>query len=117
MEFRFKDIPEGFFKAKLTRIKKENGAWGPYLRFIFTIIEEGEITDYKFSGLVKPTSLKQSKFYRWVTNILGYPPGDTFCTQGLIGKECKVFLARQNNYYTIIDVYSIPGERETFGVD
>lgn len=117
MEFIFKDIPEGFFKAKLTRIKKENGAWGPYLRLIFTIIEEGELTDYRFSGLVKPTSLKQSKFYRWITNILGYPPDDTFCTRDLIGKECKVFLARQNDYYTIIDVYSISGQIETFGVD
>ena len=108
MEFVFKEIPEGFLKAKLSRIKKENGAWGPYLRLIFTIIEEGELIDYQFCGLVKPFPLKHSKFYRWVSNILGYPPGDRFCTQDLIGKECKVFLAKQNNYYTVIDVSTKP---------
>lgn len=104
MEFIFKDIPEGFFKAQLSHIKEANGAWGPYLRLTFAIIEEGEFTDYKFYGFVKPVLLKQSKFYRWVTNILGYPPGHNFCDQDLIGKECKVFLAKQNNYYTVIDV-------------
>ena len=106
MEFIFKDIPEGFFKAKLSQIKKANGVWGPYLRLTFTIIEEGELTDYKFCGLVKPILLKQSKFYRWITNILGYPPDHKFCAQDLIGKKCKVFLAKRNNYYTVIDISS-----------
>lgn len=106
MEFIFKDIPEGFFKAELSQIREANGAWGPYLRLIFTIMEEGALTDYKFSGLVKPNLLKQSKFYRWVSNILGYPPSHKFCARDLIGKECKVFLAKQNNYYTVIDVSS-----------
>lgn len=104
MEFIFKEIPEGLLKARLLQIKKAEGAWGPYLRLVFTIIEEGELTDYKFSGMVKPIPLKQSKFYRWVTNILGYPPDDKFCTQDLIGKECMVYLCKQNNYYTVLDV-------------
>ena len=93
-------------KPNFLEIKKANGAWGPYLRLTFTIIEEGELTDYKFCGLVKPILLKQSKFYRWVTNILGYSPDHKFCARDLIGKKCKVFLAKRNNYYTVIDISS-----------
>lgn len=74
MEIIFKDIPRGFFKARVSEIKEGRGAYGFYLRFIFTIIEEGELNHYKFSGKKTPTPIKQSKFYRWVTNILGEAP-------------------------------------------
>ena len=103
MEFIFKDIPEGFLKAKVAQIKKENGLYGPYLRLIFTIIEPGEFFDYKFSGIVQPTHLKQSKFYRWISNILGYQP-DTVSSTDIIGKQCLVCLAKHNNYYSITHV-------------
>jgi hypothetical protein len=43
MEFLFTDIPEGFFKAKLSQIKKEKGTFGQYLRLTFIITEEGKL--------------------------------------------------------------------------
>jgi hypothetical protein len=110
MEFVFSDIPEGFFKAKVCRIKKENGAFGQYLRITFTIIQEGELSHYKFSGIVKPTPLKQSKFYRWISNILGYSPDHVISTDDIIGKECFVYLARHNNYYYVTDVSMSPDD-------
>ena len=104
MEVLFKDISKGLFKARVSEIKEGNGIYGPYLRFIFTIIEKGELVHYRFSGIVKPISLKQSKFFRWVTNILGHQPEDTFHTEDMIGKECLVYLAKQNDYYAVMDV-------------
>ena len=104
MKIMFKDIPAGSFKAKVSDIKEEKGAYGPYLRITFTITEKGELDHYRFSGLVKPTSLRQSKFYRWVRNILGEDPGDMFCTKDMLGKECIICLSRQNNYYSVKDV-------------
>jgi hypothetical protein len=108
MEFVFNDIPEGFFKARVSQIKKENGIFGQYLRITFTIIEEGQLNHYTFSGIVKPILLKQSKFYRWISNILGYSPDHKISTQDIIGKECFVYVARQNNYYCVIDVSTSP---------
>jgi len=104
MEFVFSDIPEGFFNARLSQVKKENGSFGQYLRLTFTITENGQLNQCKFSGIVKPTPLKQSKFYRWVTNILGYPPEDTLRSEQIIGQECMVYLAKNKDFYTVIDV-------------
>lgn len=111
MEFVFTDIQEGFFKAKLSQIKKENGSFGQYLRLTFTITENGQFYQCKFSGIVKPTPLKQSKFYRWITNILGYPPDGTLRSEDIIGQECMIYLAKQKNFYTVIDV-SMKSEEE-----
>lgn len=110
MEFVFKDIPEGFFKAKVSDVKQEYGVYGPYLRLIFTVIDEGELNHCRFSGIVKPIPLKQGKFYRWITNILGYNPDYKFCTKDIIGKECRIYLAKQKNFYSVIDVSEIPTE-------
>lgn len=110
MEFVFKDIPEGFFKAKVADVKQENGKYGPYLRLIFTVTDEGELNNCRFSGLVKPIPLRQGKFYRWITNILGYKPDYKFCTKDIIGKECRIYLAKQKNFYSVIDVSEISAE-------
>ena len=104
MNIIFKDIPDGFFKAKVADVIEADGPYGCYLRIIFTIIQEGELNHYRFSGIIKPTALKPSKFYRWVTIILGAEPDDTFLTHDLIGKECLVYLTKQNNYYTVKEV-------------
>lgn len=112
MEFIFKDINEGFFKAKLSQIKKANGKYGRYLRLIFTIIQEGELYNCRFCGIVKPNPLKHSKFYRWITNILGYEPSHKIATEDIIGKECLIYLAKQNNYYSVIDVSTNPDSDE-----
>lgn len=104
MKIAFTDIPIGFFKAKVSDIKEEKGAFGPYMRIVFTVIEKGDMNHYRFSGIVKPTPLKQSKFYRWIKNILGQEPQDVFCTNDMIGKECLICLSKQNNYYFVIDV-------------
>jgi len=107
MNIIFKDIPEGFFRAKVSEIKEKKGSFGPYLHITFTITENGELAHLRFSGLVKPTPLKQSKFYRWIKNILGKEPSDIFCTQDIIGKECLIYLSKQDKYYFVKDVSSI----------
>jgi len=107
MEIIFKVIPDGFFKAKVAEIIEKNGPYGCYLRIIFTIIQEGDLAHYRFSGFIHPTALKPSKFYRWVTNILGTEPDTTFRTQDMIGKECLVYLTKHNNYYSVKEVAKI----------
>lgn len=108
MQCIFKDIPEGFFRAKLSEIKEEHGTYGPYLRLIFTIIDKGELEHFRFSGIVQPIPLKQSKFHRWITNILGQQPQFQFSTEDILGKECLVYLAKKNNYYSVVDVSMKP---------
>ena len=107
MEFVFTDIPERFFKAKVSQIKKQNGSFGQYLRITFTITENGLLNQCKFAGIVKPNPLKHSKFYRWITNILGYPPNGTLRSEDIIGQECLIYLAKQKNFYTVTDVAMI----------
>lgn len=106
MQINFKDIPGGFHKARLSDIKEETNIYGQYLKLIFTI-SEGELSHYRFSGLIKPTPIKQSKFYRWVTNILGKEPDDQFCTEDMIDKECKVLLAKRKRFYIVTEVHML----------
>ena len=108
MNILFKDIPNRFIKAQVSEIKEEEGIYGPYLRIIFSILEEGELAHYRFSGFVKPNPLKISKFYRWVTTILGKEPDDTFCTNDMIGRECMVSLSKQDKYYCVKEVSMKP---------
>jgi len=103
MKFSFKDIQEGSYPAKVTEIKQKQGPFGPSLRLTFTIVA-GELKHYKFSGFVKPTDLKQSKFYRWVTNILGKQPTDDFDTNELLSKRCLVVLSKVKDFYSVKDV-------------
>ena len=107
MKIIFKDIPEGFFRAKVWEVKEKKGPYGPYLRITFTITEKGDLAHLRFSALVKPTPLKQTKFYRWIKTILGKEPSDVFCTQDIIGKHCLIFISKQDNYYFVKDVSSI----------
>lgn len=108
MKILFKDIPTRFIKAQVSEIKEEEGIYGPYLRIIFSILEEGELAHYRFSGFVKPNPLKISKFYRWVTTILGKEPDDTFSTNDMIGRQCMVSLSKQDKYYCVKDVSMKP---------
>lgn len=110
MKILFKDIPSGFLMAKVVDIKEEEGIYGPYLRIIFSILEEGELIHYRFSGFVKPNPLKINKFYRWVTNILGTEPDATFCTHDMIGRECMVAISKIDKYYCVKDVSIKPSE-------
>jgi len=102
MKIRFKEI-EGRYKAKLTQIKEEKSVYGPYLKLIFTVME-GDLSQYRFTGAVKPTPIKESKFYKWVTNILGREPEDEFCVEEMIGKECMIYLSKYKNYYSVSQV-------------
>lgn len=108
MKIAFKDLPEGFFKAKVIDVEEDQGPWGPYLRIVFGLIDDN-LQNYRFSGLVKPVPFKQSKFYRWVSNILGTAPDDSFSTNDIIGKECQIFLSKKNGFYCVIDVSMKPG--------
>ena len=104
MAIIFKDIPEGFIKAKVADIREENGPYGQYLRLIFSIVQDGELKHYKFSGFVKPSHLRQSKFYRWIKTILRKDPDENFGVQDIIGKECMIYLSKQHDYYSVKDV-------------
>jgi len=105
MKFRFKEIEPDFYRTRLTGIKEESSCYGEYLRFIFTITE-GNLRGYSFSGIVKPIPLKQGKFYRWITNILGKEPDPDFSLEDLIGKECVIFLSKGNkDFCSVTDVF------------
>ncbi len=102
MKIQFKEIA-GFYKARLSKIKEERNIYGSYIRLIFTIIE-GDLKNYRFSGCVKPTPYTTGKFYRWVTNLLGYEPEGEFCIENVIGKECLVHLTKHKNFYIVNEV-------------
>ncbi|MFH1128136.1 MAG: hypothetical protein V1699_01805 [Candidatus Omnitrophota bacterium] len=105
MEITFKDIAPGLRRAIVSEVSERENTYGVYLCIFFTIIEEGELKNYRFSGFVKPVHLRQSRFYRWVTNILGQEPPEKFSIEEMIGKECLVYLCRQKDYYTVTDVF------------
>jgi hypothetical protein len=108
MKIKFLDIQDGAFRAKVSEIKEGDGIYGPYLRIVFTIIEKGTLNHYTFAGIVKCIPLKQSKFFRWVTTILGEPPDDSFSVNELLGKECIIAIAKKDTYYSVIDVFRKP---------
>ncbi len=103
MKIRFKEIEEGRYKAKLSQIMEEKSVYGPYLKLIFTV-QGGELSHYRFTGAVNPTPIKNSKFYKWVTNILGREPEDEFCVEEMIGRECMIYLSKYKNYYSVTQV-------------
>ena len=107
MRIKFKDIKPGMYSAKITGIKDENGPYGMYLRFNFTIVE-GELKDWSFYGIVKPNSFKQSKFYRWMIKLVGNEPEPDFCVAQLMGIECRILLQRRckndKTYYSVADI-------------
>lgn len=110
MKFKFKDINPGMYMAKVSSIKEENGPYGMYLRFNFTITQ-GELKDWSFYGIVQPKPFRQSKFYRWMIIILGKEPADEFSVYELIGKECKIFLQKRTKgnkvYYSVKEVLPV----------
>jgi len=109
VRLRFKDA-QGMHKARLSEIHEKHGVYGPYLRLVFTVID-GEYKDFRFCGIVKPTPIRQGRFYKWVTNILGHEP-DEFSTEDLIGKVCRIYLSRKKDFYVVTDVFMICDMRE-----
>jgi hypothetical protein len=118
MNIAFKDITPGMYLAKIIGIKEESGPYGRYLRFRFTITE-GELKEWSFHGIVKPTSFKQSKFYRWLMVLLGTEPGQNFSLCRLIGKECRILLQKRLKegkiYYSVADL--VPDKKGRIGVE
>lgn len=107
MKFTFRDIEPAFYRARLLEIHKESGCWGEYMRLVFAITD-GELRGFKFSGFIKPATVKYSKFYRWVKNILGDDPPADFSDNDLIGKDCLVFISKKNDrFYCVTDVCMI----------
>jgi hypothetical protein len=107
MKIKFKDINPGMYPAKVHTINEENGPYGEFLRFNFTITD-GDLNGWSFYGIVKPNPFKISKFYRWITTIMGTDPGDDFSIKDLIGKPCRIYLqkkVKQNKtYYSVADL-------------
>jgi len=96
--------------AKITSIKEENGPYGMYLRFNFTITH-GELKDWSFYGIVKPNPFRQSKFYRWIIIIMGNEPDEAFSVYELMGKECHIYLQKKKKgdkfYYSVKEVLPV----------
>lgn len=107
MNLKFKDIKPGMYLAKVVTINQDNGPYGEFLRFNFTITE-GDLKDWSFYGIVKPNTFKISKFYRWITTIIGGQPEDDFSVKDLIGKQCRIFLQKKvkgdKTYYSVADL-------------
>ena len=104
MKIIFKDIKEGLYRAELSQIQQRMGKFGPYLHLLFTITES-ELENYKFSAFIKPNLMRNSKFHRWVTHILGHDPDYEFYTEDLIGKQCIVSLSKHRNSFVVSDVH------------
>ena len=95
MKLKFKDITPGIYPAKITDVVEEYGPYGLFLRFSFTITN-GDLKDWSFYGIVKPNAIKQAKFYRWLTIILGKePPAGDVDIFKIIGKECYILLEKK----------------------
>ena len=107
MNIKFKDINPGMYLAKIISIKQENGPYGSYLRFNFTITD-GDLKDWSFYGIVKPTPFKQSKFYRWITTIMGNHSDEDFAIDDSIGKPCRILLQKKvksnKTYFSVADL-------------
>ncbi len=103
MKIDFRDIKEGWYSAGVSQIMEGTGPHGPFLRIIFTITD-GELQRYRFSGFVKPSGLKQSRLYKWITIILGQEPENEFSTEELIGRDCLVYLSKRKDRYAVIEL-------------
>lgn len=107
MKVKFKDIKSGIYMAKIAGIKEENGPYGIYWRFNFTITQ-GELTNWSFYGIIKPNPFRQSKFYRWMAIIMGKEPEHEFSAAELIGKKCNIYLQKETKgdkvYYSVKDL-------------
>ncbi|MGD9162698.1 MAG: hypothetical protein PVG39_30110 [Desulfobacteraceae bacterium] len=107
MNIKFKDINPGMYLAKVVTINEDKGPYGEFLRFNFTITE-GDLKDWSFYGIVQPNAFKISKFYRWITTIIGGQPGEDFSVKDLIGKQCRIFLKKKvkgdKTYYSVADL-------------
>jgi hypothetical protein len=105
MKIKFKDINPGIYPAKITDVMEEDGPYGIFLRFHFTVTS-GDLKDWSFYGIVKPNAFKQAKFYRWLTIILGKEPtSDQFVLSQIVGKKCNIALERKAKgdkvYYSV----------------
>lgn len=108
MNIKFKDIDPGIYLAKVFTINVERGPYGEFLRFNFVILE-GDLKGCFFNGIIKPNPLKISKFYRWITTIMGQEPAETFLIDDLIGKQCRISLQRKDKggrtFYSVVDLF------------
>lgn len=117
MKLRFKDITPGIYPAKITDISQEDGPYGLFLRFNFTITS-GDLKDWSFYGIVKPTTFKQAKFYRWLTIILDKEPAnDDFDIYQIIGKQCFIALEKRTKgdkvYYSVKELVKENNQKQT----
>ena len=116
MKLTFKDIKAGIYPAKITDIIEEDGPYGTFLRFHFTVTR-GDLSDWTFYGIVKPNTFKQAKFYRWVTIIMGKEPSaEGIDIYQFIGKDCHILLDRKKKgnkvYYSVKELLQHTTETE-----
>lgn len=100
----FNDIHDGLYKAAVTDIEERINSRGNYSLCFYFSITEGNFIGRTFSALLKPSASKNSKFFAWISNILGFEP-QALDTSELIGKKCLISIARyNNNYFKVISV-------------
>lgn len=95
MTITFKNISEGVYNASISDIEEIYNRSGFYLRFIFTV-NDSKFIEHNFSATLKVSGSKQSGFYRWITNLLGYET-DMINTDDLIGNECLISIVKTDD--------------------
>lgn len=101
MKIQFKNITDCLLKARVSDIEKKEGVYGPYVKFIFTVLE-GDWLHYKFSATASFLPLRQGKLFKWITDILGETPDNDFCLDELLGRQCLIGLSLRNHGYCYV---------------
>jgi len=109
-----KTVEEGVYLAKLVSIDEAEGKYGPYLKFKFLILEEGEYEGMSITGLVGKDLQVGNKLYKWLTalNGRGFDVDETVVVEEQVGKKCRIVVSNKtdddgNITYKIDNVLSL----------
>jgi len=94
-----KIVEEGAYLAKLVSVEEATGKYGDYLKFKFTIIEEGDYENTNITGLVNKSLQVGNKLFKWLTALNGQVinPGDDIVVDEMIGKKCKLIVSNKTD--------------------
>jgi len=106
MGIKFIDAEKSMYRAKIVEVKKKRNLYGEYIQILFTVTE-GDLKNCRFTGYCNFMPVKESRFYRWVKNILNEEPEHAFDIEDLNGKECVISLNKRNEWYVVKEIYSI----------
>jgi len=106
MGIKFINVEKSMHKAEVVEVKKKRNSYGEYIQILFTVTE-GNLRNYRFTGCCNFMPVKESRFYRWVKNILNEEPEENFDIEDLTKKECVISVAKRNDWYVVKEIYPI----------